>query len=260
MRAILCSVLSCLSLGAQGLILEQASTEFFQGAVVIPEQRFRQPELVGLARQHMARHAQQQIVKLFMATTREAAAEALTVSGAGERQYLTFALRYLKPGWASWGTAEAIRIGQNSVLRIHYPDGSIRRVVLAGTDPLVLGPVSEVLHVYLPPRPDGPPQTPPVLFVRTAEPLSESTCGRIIAELRSRTGLPEADVRLRNDRWFITSPKMPVRYAFWEYQQIPGPVEFIEGRTALCGWDTSGRTKTPQIIYPTRKPKYCDTP
>jgi hypothetical protein len=259
MRVMLCSVLACLSLCAQGLILEQASTEFYQGAVVIPEPRFRQAALVGLARQHLARHPQQQIVKLFIATTREAAAEALTVSGAGERQYLTFALRYSKPGWASWGTAEAIRIGQNSVLRIRYPDESIVRVVLAGTDPLLLERASEVIHVYLPPRPDGPPQTPPVLFVRTAEPLSETTCKRIVAELRFRTGLLDADVRVRNDRWFITSPKMPVRYAFWEYEQIPGPVEFIEGRTALCGWDSSG-LKTPQIIYPTRKPNYCETP
>lgn len=256
----LCSVLLCMSLCAQGLIFEQASSEFFQAAVVVPDQRFREAELLVLARKYIDRHPQQQIVKLFIATTREAAAEALRVSGSGERQYLTFALRYLKPGWASWGMAEAIRIGQNSVLRIRYPNETIRRLVLAGNDPLLLGPASEVIHVYLPPRPDGPPQTPPVLFVRTTEPLSETTCKRIVAELRSRTGLIEADVRLRNDRWFITSPKMPVRYAFWERQQIPGPVEFIEGPTALCGWDSSGRIETAQIIYPTRKPNYYNAP
>ncbi len=260
MRAILCCVFLCSPLSAQRLLFEQASSGALQCGIVVPDGRFDERELLRLARENLQRETRQKVISVFMATTDEAVSEALTLYSGGEREYLTFAVRYLTPGWASWGMAEAIRIGSDAVLRIRYPDGRLGRLVLQGRDPLVFGDGSEVIHIHVPPVRTGPPQVPPVFFVRTSQPLSESTCNRIVADLRRRSGLAEADVRIRNDHWFITDPQMPVRYAFWERQQIPGPVDFIEGRTALCGWDDGGRLKPPQIIYPTRKPKYRDTP
>lgn len=260
MRTILCLLLFSISLAAQSVIFGQASSGSFQGGVVVPEERFTEGELLRLARKVLQGQTQQKLVRVFLATTDEAVSEALTMSAQGERTYITFAVQYFRPGWASWGMAEAIRIGPDAILRVRYPDERRTRIILRGGDALLLSDGSEVIHVYVPPSATPPPQPPPVFFIRTSHSLSEATCNRIVAELRARSGLLEADVRVRNDRWFITDPEMPVRYAFGERRQIPGPVEFIEGRTALSGWASGGRVKPPQVIYPTRKPKYCITP
>jgi hypothetical protein len=98
---------------------------------------------------------------------------------------------------------------------------------------------------------------PAVFFVRAPRAVTTANCSAVAAELQRTTGLSSGDVRLRNDRWFITSPEMPVRYPFWDWAPPPGPVEFIEQPTAFCGWGPD-RAKRAFIMYPTRRPKYCE--
>ena len=247
------------AISAAEVVVEQSSAESIERAILVPKAQFQESELVRLSREYLARHTERKAVKLFMATDEGAVKWAF--QSAGERHYIHFVLRYFEPGWRSWGMAEAIRLGPNAVLRIRYPDGKLGRLVLQGTDPL--RPVGgagrfEVLYVsFAPPEEPKMPPIPAVFFVMTEEPLSPAVCERIAGELKASTGLVRADVATRNDHWFITSPKMPVRYEFWPTAQILGPVEFVERPTGYSGWNSDGSLGRAFVMYPTRPPKYC---
>ena len=154
--------------------------------------------------------------------------------------------------------AELLRVGSDAVLRIRYPDKKLGRIVLQGRDPLkwsMQGINLEILYVDFPS--DGPP--PPgsflMLTVKTSTEPTEEICKSVTTALQGRFKVSEAGVSIRSDPWFIDPGGMPHKYRFWESVRFPGPVEFIETPTWLCGW---GRPDERCLeLYPTRAPKYC---
>jgi len=256
---LLCMVIA-MPMAAQQTLSEAETESSYQKVVLLTHEDFTKETLVQLAEDFVRKRRQTVLAKLVMVTDKRAA-WALRVMP--ERSYLQWAGLYFDPRWRRWGMAEILRIGRDAVLRIRYSNGSVDRLVVKGRDPtdlVISGEHTEILYVHFP-EPDGNGDYGRQIFfyVRTPMELSRVTCHAVVEALQQKTGLRQAAVLIRNDPWFITNPGMPVQYRFWEEWPVPGPVEFIESRTALSGWGPGGEIEPCSITYPTRPPKYSES-
>jgi len=256
-----CCLVAIVPLIGQEVLLEQATANYYQKAILVPEKAFVEPELMSLAREFLKQRPRPLLARLLMVTAEEGAL--VLGAPASHRGYTSWVLSYFGGEWRSWGMAEVLRIRKNAVLRIRYPDGRLARRVLQGRDPLRMfrSPASaEIVFVALWPLVGGGTTSrPPEFFVVTSMPLNQETCHRVVTAVRKATGLPRGEVAIGNDPWFIAHPAMPARYQFWDEWLPPDAVEFIESQTALTGWEPGKRDQQCIIMYPTRPPKYCES-
>ncbi len=137
--------------------------------------------------------------------------------------------------------AEMVSIGSNAVLRIHDSSGTVRRRVLAGSDPLQMevdGDRFEILYfaftapaAYIEQRVD--------IYIRTDASLKVERGLELLRRLRPIFPDLEVSILVRNDPWFIYEPTYPFVNPFVENAIPPTPQEYSSGATLKCG-RTSG--------------------
>ncbi len=138
--------------------------------------------------------------------------------------------------------AETIVINGSAVMRWRDGQGRIERVVLGGTDPLLVrlsGSPFEILHITatkVPERYREPPEETFEIhyYVRASAPMKISTARDFTIDLIRRVGLKQIGVQFRYDKWFMDDPYFPTIYRFEPLGPVPTDQEYLKGPSVAC--------------------------
>jgi hypothetical protein len=111
---------------------------------------------------------------------------------------------------------EMTAVGKAAVLKLRDERGSVRRVVLRGSDPLLIstsGGRFEVLYAHFRKAPFGDYDAVEVYMQSQTDP-SVDTCLQAFKTVRGWFQAKDVFVSVRNDFWFILDPHFPFYYPF----------------------------------------------
>ena len=149
--------------------------------------------------------------------------------------------------------ADVVSIGENAVLEMRDPQHGVRRVVIAGNDPLhlsVKGEPADIIHIGYVPDFVRKPEFIPVVFVKTTAKLDPAWGLLLYRELTNRLRMDFA-LAVRNDTWFLGACVFPVFWAYGEPGSMPTMEEYWRTQSMSC----EKRGGTPQCRVTSMDPR-----
>jgi hypothetical protein len=236
-------ILACpLSADAEEVYAEQRGAGVLARTVIVPPQQFTRAWAEQASRTFLAANKGSfRVLKLSIFVSGQDTWRATGI-GHTEVTYAVWERYYREYGAEPLPMAEAIAIDEAAVLRFRDRSGRVERVVLIGSDPLLLdveGTRIEILHLRfrtIPKIRQGQEVEPlgACFYVRTEAKLTPEFGIKATGILAARVRLQNVDVFFRKDAWFITAEDFPLVYPFEPQATPPSFGEYYASVTLVC--------------------------
>ena len=194
---------------------------------------FNEKRLEQIARKELSTLPRAKIIRLLMFGDRSGA----PLPKADHMSYYDWRKVYEVISKTPTDIAEMLSIEDNAVLRVSRKNGTLKRTVLKGHDPLQIdieGQNYEIAHLDLNVLPTVN------IYLRTTAPLGVGPGRQLFRQLSALFGGFNILIAARNDAWFIFEPNYPFVNPFQPKTSVPTFEEYSGSPTLRCGlWSGS---------------------
>ncbi len=208
--------------------------------VVVRKEQFVFPNMERLAQRFLRRAGtSRRVVAVSVYPTRQIASLLSGMNCGSFRQWRAYYDGFPQDSLVA---ASVVAIGADAAVRLRSADGTIKRQVVRGRNPMefsVGGETFEILAIsdrtisrFEKCR--GAGTQLPVVYVQTNAPLTLRLCEEATAVLSARLRTGNVSVNYRNDRWFVVGTSFPIMYPYAPPTQPPTEVEYNRGVQIGC--------------------------
>jgi len=204
-------------------------------AVLVAPEEFSVELVERLSREFLDTHRGLSVAKFSVFVDRAAEVRSRFGKAMSHPSYYHAQLDRRDPEWLPT-VAEMVQIGPSAILRVRMPDGSLKSLVIRGSNPLQVrlpGLDAEILYVFFGER-GVRRELVAEAAVRTSRDLSSEKAEQIADVLQERMNYINLTVEVRADEWFIESDGYPWINPFLPLTPLPSYEEFAQMITYYC--------------------------
>lgn len=222
-----------------------AGQETLDQATQISLSEFNERRLLDLCKAFIDANPSYKVLRYFVVTDAKDAVERLRGPGVTDIEFPDWLRRYKLESPTPPPTAELIKVRDQAVVRLRFPNGEITQRVIGAGNPLQVsfrGETVKVLGISL--TPPGRVMLKPYpggahFFVQTSHPWTQMFVEDFEKLLRQKTELANVAISLEDGWWFAGEPTYPIYNRFMPYIDPPDFGEFKRHTRFYCD-DLSG--------------------
>jgi hypothetical protein len=206
--------------------------------VIVPASGFMKENLLQLANGYIQSHDQVRFLDVGIHADR-AAAQDSSGKGIFHVSYGRWKHEFEnKQRESSMPAAELLKDAVGATLRIRYADGRIEEVALSGENafhPTINGIRLNLLHVTIVRQGFGTAKRwVPILYLSVPKMFTAQEAGIFAESIFRISGVPNPEILLRSDQWFIFDPYYPWMNPFAFAEMAPSEAEAARSAEFLC--------------------------